>query len=147
VGVGAVDFDDKVADFSGSGQPCGVPSPSSLGSISLTRLFRLRVAPHYYDVEIFGVVHREFIGDSLLLSTVCLQVIKGDTEVSEPRGGGKRRWFVEDLERRTEHAKRLLDEIERQHHEVECQDLLFTTPTAKQLEHILDRTETPQART
>jgi hypothetical protein len=74
---------------------------------------------------------------------MCLQVIKGDTEVSEPRGRERKR-FVEDLERRTEHAQCLLDEIEQQHHEAERQDLLFTILTAEQLENKLDRTETPQ---
>ena len=51
---------------------------------------------------------------------------------------------MEDLERRTEHVKCLLDEIERQHPEAERQDLLFTTLTAGQLENKLDRTEIPQ---
>ena len=64
--------------------------------------------------------------------------------MSEPRGEEKRRRFVEYLEYRTENAKRLLGEIARQHHEAERQDLLFTTPTAEQLENRLDRTETPQ---
>jgi len=75
---------------------------------------------------------------------VSLQIIKGDSEVSEPRGEEKRRRFVEYLECRTENAKCLLGEIERQHHEAERQALLFTTPTAEQLENRLDRTETPQ---
>jgi hypothetical protein len=69
---------------------------------------------------------------------------QGDTEVSEPRAGEECRQFVEDLERRTEHVKCLLDEIERQHPEAERQDLLFTTLTSGQLENKLDRTEIPQ---
>jgi len=75
---------------------------------------------------------------------MCLQIIKGDTEMSEPRAGEECRQFVEHLECRTEHAKRLLEDIERQHPEAERQDLLFTTLTAGQLGNKLDRTETPQ---
>jgi polyhydroxyalkanoate synthesis regulator phasin len=61
--------------------------------------------------------------------------------VSEPRAGEECRQFVEDLERRTEHAKGQLGERERQHPEAERQNLLFTTLTAGQLENKLDRTE------
>jgi hypothetical protein len=73
-----------------------------------------------------------------------LQVTQGDTEVSEPRGGEEGRKFVEELEHQTESVKRLLDEIERQHHKAERQGLNFTAPTAEQLENELNRTEIPQ---
>jgi uncharacterized protein (UPF0335 family) len=53
--------------------------------------------------------------------------------VSEPQGSEERRQFVEELERRTEHAKRLLDEIEHHRQEAERQGLIFTAPTAEQL--------------
>jgi hypothetical protein len=45
----------------------------------------------------------------------------------------RRREFVEDLERQTEHARRLLDEIEEHRQEAEREGLNFTTLTAEQL--------------
>ena len=57
--------------------------------------------------------------------------------MSEHRGGGEeRRQFVEELERRTEYARRLLDEIDRQRREAERQGLNFTAPTAQQEKEI-----------
>lgn len=64
--------------------------------------------------------------------------------MSAPRGGEERRWFVEELEQRTERIKRLLGEIERQCHKAERQGINFTAPTAEQLDNDLDRTEIPQ---
>ena len=64
--------------------------------------------------------------------------------MSEHRGGGEeRRQFVEELERRTEYARRLLDEIDRQRREAERQGLNFTAPTAQQLKKKLASTESP----
>jgi hypothetical protein len=57
--------------------------------------------------------------------------------MSEPRGvgeGQERRRFIDELERRAEHARRLLDEIERRRQEAERQGLNFTAPTAEQLQ-------------
>src|SRR5215210_4251486 len=128
---------------------CGVPSPlvpriailgTPLWAASCSALLRYR--------ELSGVVHSEFSMNSSVIHCFCLPCVcrhyQGDTEVSEPRAGEECRQFVEDLERRTAHAKGLLDEIERQHPEAERQDLLFTTLTAGQLENKLDRTEIPQ---
>jgi hypothetical protein len=63
--------------------------------------------------------------------------------VSEPQGSEERRQFVEELERRTEHAKRLLDEIEHHRQEAERQGLIFTAPTAEQLRKKLARANSP----
>jgi hypothetical protein len=55
----------------------------------------------------------------------------------------RRREFVEDLEQQTEHARRLLDEIERRRQEAEREGLNFTAPTAEQLKKKLAGAESP----
>jgi hypothetical protein len=87
-----------------------------------------------------------FTPDSSLPYTVCVQAIKGGIEVSEQPGGvgrENRRQLEEELERRTEYAKRLLNEIDRQRQEAERQGLNFTAPTAEQLKKKLASTESP----
>jgi len=82
---------------------CAVPLVSDV-TILGTPLWAASCAALLRYRDFSSIVHREFIGDSLCPSTVCLQVIEGDTEVSEPRGGEERRRFVENLERRTKHV-------------------------------------------
>jgi hypothetical protein len=55
----------------------------------------------------------------------------------------RRREFVDDLERQTEHARRLLDEIEERRREAEHQRLNFTAPTTEQLRKKLASAESP----
>jgi len=63
--------------------------------------------------------------------------------VSEQREERRRREFLEDLERQTEHASGLLDEIDRRRQEAERQSLNFTAPTAEQLRKKLASAESP----
>jgi hypothetical protein len=64
--------------------------------------------------------------------------------VTEPRGEReRRREFVENLERRTEQARRLLEEIDQQRQEAERQGLNFTAPTAEQLRKKVARANSP----
>jgi hypothetical protein len=62
--------------------------------------------------------------------------------MTEPRGQ-RRSEFVEELEQRTDYAKRLLDEIEHQRREAERQGLNFTAPTEEQLRKKMAKAESP----
>ena len=84
-----------------------------------------------------------FIENSSLSSTVGLQDAKGVTEAIDPMRRMGRKWFAEEFERRTEHTKRLVDEIEWRCHKAERQGLNVTAPIAEQLKKKRNRTETP----